>query len=143
MKTVPIALVLCTFAIAGLQTSAVLAQTVNDGGRSAAALTPPRVIGWEKVPGKRELADFEPERAQRMAQDGDSAMRCRRSATGRLTDCAVTAESPEGYGFGDAILKLVRYFKAAPSTQDALVVISVHWGWRGDRVVSAQTTPIR
>jgi hypothetical protein len=141
MKTARISLVLCSFGIAALQTSAIFAQTVNDGGSSAAPLPPAEVILWTKVPGKGELAGYEPDRAQRMAQNGDSSMRCRLATTGSLTDCAVTTESPEEYGFGNAILKLARYFKAAPSSQDRQINVSVHWGWRGDRVVSAETTP--
>jgi len=136
-----ISLALFAIGIAAPPASAALAQTVKTVGGGEASLPPAQAIVWNKVPGKQDLAYYEPDRAQRMAQDGDSSMRCELTTTGSLQDCAVTAESPAGYGFGSAIFKLARYFKAAPSDQARQVDITIHWGWRGDRTVSTATRP--
>lgn len=140
MKTL-LCLALCTVGVATLQTSAALAQTSTNGSEAASALPPLQAIVWKKTPGKGELADYEPDRAQRTAQNGDSSMRCKLVATGSLTNCAVVAESPAGYGFGEAILKLAGYFKAEPFSQDRQVSVEVHWGWRGDRTISTEIIP--
>lgn len=96
-------------------------------------------IQWQKAPGKAELSYYEPDRAQRMAQSGNSAMTCQLVAAGSLTECAISAESPTGFGFGAATLRLARFFKAAPDTQNRSVSVSVHWDYRGGSTISTET----
>ena len=47
---------------------------------------------------------------------GRTTIKCTVTASGSLTDCSVTAETPPDYGFGDAALKLTRLFKVRPSS---------------------------
>jgi len=40
------------------------------------------------------------------------------AASGQVEGCAVAAETPSGFGFGAAALKLSRWFRMSPQTQD-------------------------
>jgi tetratricopeptide (TPR) repeat protein len=51
---------------------------------------------------------YEPDKAYRNGVDGKATLRCRESPTGELSDCSVVSESPTGFNFGDASLKLVK-----------------------------------
>lgn len=52
------------------------------------------------------LASFYPARAKSEGREGLVMLDCGRSEQGRPVNCAVTSESPGGYGFGDAALAL-------------------------------------
>lgn len=50
---------------------------------------------------------YYPERAQGLHVEGKTTIKCTLPENGRLTDCVVLSESPAGYGFGDAAIKMV------------------------------------
>ncbi len=56
-----------------------------------------------------------PDRAQRMEVNGKTVMDCQVTAEGRLTDCVVLSETPEGYGFAEATLELSKVWKMKPT----------------------------
>jgi hypothetical protein len=140
-KINPIPIGLCSLAFAATYSFTASAETVGDAGSINPLPSAEQSITWEKLPGNREFSFYEPERAQRMAQNGDSSMRCELVGAGTLTTCAVVAENPADFGFGAAILKLTKFFKAAPSAQDRAVLISVHWSYRGGSTLSTLMTP--
>jgi protein TonB len=48
-------------------------------------------------------------------KSGRVVLACTIAANGSI-DCAVASETPEGWGFGDAAMKMARLFQIAPMT---------------------------
>ncbi|MET0337152.1 MAG: TonB family protein [Caulobacter sp.] len=81
---------------------------------------PPTIVRptWLKRPGAAEMSRFYPESAQRRGIAGGATINCRVTAAGSVSDCAVIDEAPAGEGFGAAAVKLSRFFKMKPQTED-------------------------
>jgi protein TonB len=73
---------------------------------------------WLSQPSAEQMARFFPEPAAEAGLGGAATLRCRVSASGDLNGCTVGAEQPKGLGFGSAALKLSRYFRMSPRTED-------------------------
>jgi protein TonB len=74
---------------------------------------------WLERPSGRDFARYYPERALQREQEGRVSLDCIVSADGRIA-CTVTAEDPQGWGFGEAALRISRHFRMAPATQDGV-----------------------
>jgi protein TonB len=64
------------------------------------------------------MAQYYPERAQRLGVNGHAELACSVTASGNLTGCSVVSEDPSDQGFGTAAMKLSRLFKMRPMTRD-------------------------
>jgi len=71
---------------------------------------------WIKMPGAREYERYYPERAMRTGTQGAATLACLVAASGAVGGCQVVSESPDGYGFGKAAMKLAPYFRMQPQT---------------------------
>lgn len=86
-----------------------------------------------RVPTPEQVSRGYPSRAQDRGVEGQSTMRCLVSMEGRLEACRVTSETPAGYGFGQAAVRLAREFRALPRRQGGRSVpggtvdVTVNW----------------
>jgi periplasmic protein TonB len=83
--------------------------------------TPPKVIRnptWLARPTAEQLTEFYPPVALDREIAGQATLDCLVTATGQLTRCAVSGETPAGEGFGAAALKAARIFRMSPKTED-------------------------
>ena len=81
----------------------------------------PKVIqnpAWVSKPSGAQLTDVYPSRALDLGFAGAATLDCKVAASGQVEGCAVAAETPSGFGFGAAALKLSRWFRMSPQTQD-------------------------
>lgn len=79
-------------------------------------ITNPR---WLERPDARDFARYYPDRALEREQEGRVTLDCVVAADGRIA-CTVTSEEPAGWGFGEAALRISRFFRMAPATQDGV-----------------------
>lgn len=80
---------------------------------------PPALItraNWIRQPTPEQMDRAFPERAIQRGVSGSASLNCLVEASGRVTDCRVTNETPGGYGFGRAAQSVSRYFQISPQT---------------------------
>jgi TonB family protein len=77
---------------------------------------------WTRKPSGADLARAYPFVALQRNLSGAAAMECGVVADGTLADCKVLSESPAGAGFGDAVLRMAKYFQMKPATADGAPV---------------------
>ncbi|MET0182079.1 MAG: energy transducer TonB [Caulobacterales bacterium] len=83
------------------------------------ALGPREIIGarWVRQPSGAEFERYYPERAAERGRSGQVILDCLVGAGGEIA-CAVLSETPPGWGFGAAALRISRYFEMAPQMAD-------------------------
>ncbi|MDZ4777517.1 MAG: TonB family protein [Alphaproteobacteria bacterium] len=72
---------------------------------------------WLSRPGAREFERFYPPRALERGREGRVTLDCVVGASGAIA-CTVARETPEGWGFGAAALKIAPSFRLAPRMED-------------------------
>jgi TonB family protein len=73
---------------------------------------------WRSLPDANGMARYYPERATKEGIAGRAVIDCRLTAEGRADDCKVVSETPEGYGFGEAAVKMSVIFAFVPPMRD-------------------------
>lgn len=85
----------------------------------------PKVIlnpDWIHQPSGAQLAGAYPGRALDLGVAGSVTLLCAVGVDGQVRDCKVAEETPRDYGFGPAALKLSRWFKIRPETENGQAV---------------------
>jgi len=77
---------------------------------------------WISKPSGEDFARVYPDLAQRVGLGGRATLRCTVDSSGRLTNCSIVSEAPDGYGFGAAALKLASLFQMRLRTLDGAAV---------------------
>lgn len=98
------------FAAATTFASTVFAQ-------SSPAVAPPSVQ-WVQTPSAKLDPLNWPERALRLGRNGEATLRCAHDAAGVLSDCHVVHETPSGYAFGQAAVRMAKAFRLKPTLSD-------------------------
>lgn len=82
---------------------------------------PPEITNprWLRQP--RDLARYYPSRALARGVTGQVLLNCRVDTAGAL-HCSVASETPEGWGFGAAALRIAEDYRMVPATRDGLAV---------------------
>ena len=78
----------------------------------ATACPKPGVPDWRRLP--MDVSDYlraYPPAALKGALSGRAVVSCGVSSKGEPVDCQVVSEEPQGLGFGDAALKLARFYR--------------------------------
>lgn len=90
------------------------AAQLTAGFAIAASSLPP--LGLDEVdlhhqPKSEPAAQFYPPEALKARVEGHATALCTVQASGDLTACAITEETPPGYGFGAKVLETVQYIR--------------------------------
>jgi len=81
----------------------------------------PKVItraNWLKLPSADDMARYYPDSAQRRGVSGSATLNCVVAVNGTVRDCTVLSETPAEEGFGNAALKVSRFFKMKPQMEN-------------------------
>ncbi|MDB5432531.1 MAG: energy transducer TonB [Caulobacter sp.] len=73
---------------------------------------------WAVKPDAGLFSRYFPERAEREEVSGAAVISCGVAVSGDLRTCKLVSESPAGYGFGDAALRMAPHMKMTPATRD-------------------------
>jgi protein TonB len=89
---------------------------------------------WVRLPSDQDLIAAYPAEARKRGVRGAAVLDCGLTDGGRLTDCQIAQESPPGYGFGAAALRVSTRFQMTAFYPDGRPVaggrvqIPVHFG---------------
>ena len=73
-----------------------------------------RGVRWTRIPSDSEVFALFPKAAFEERISGVTLLECVATADGRLTDCAVVEEKPEGKGFAQASVAVISLYQFGP-----------------------------
>ncbi len=79
---------------------------------------------FSEQPSAEAFAHYYPPRAAAERLDGRVLVECATTADGRLSQCHVLEESPAGYGFGEAAIRLSVLYRLRTATSDGSALVS-------------------
>ena len=88
--------------------------------RGEPAKTEPGIVepDWAEVPTAHQIRAYFPPEAFARKVSGGAMIHCRVTAKGRASGCVVKSETPPGWGFGEAALRLAPGLRFRPQTRD-------------------------
>lgn len=88
---------------------------------------------WVRRPNSETVSRFYPSQAMQRGIEGSTRLSCRVNVSGRLVGCIVLSETPSGYGFGAAAIRLVSTLRMRPMLRNGepvdggMVTIPIQW----------------
>lgn len=77
---------------------------------------------WKTLPTGDQINRVYPKRAMQDEAEVRVVLRCIVNEAGKLDSCIIVSETPAGYGFGEAVMKLIKYFSMEKTTADGIPV---------------------
>jgi TonB family protein len=77
---------------------------------------------WVSKPGPDDYSRLYPSFATFLGVEGHAIISCLVTVQGGLADCSVTSETPKGFRFGEATLKMANMFRMRPMSVDGAPV---------------------
>jgi TonB family protein len=74
---------------------------------------------WVRLPSGEDVARYYPTFAQWFGKEGRAVIRCQVTAAGTLTGCSAVHETPRGWGFGRAAVRMSVLFRMRPAADAA------------------------
>jgi len=87
----------------------------------------PVVPHWIRTPASVDLMRYYPRKAMADRVQGRGVAGCTVAEDGHLTSCVVLSETPAGYGFGEATVKIAeKVFRVSPKNPDGASTVGAH-----------------
>lgn len=84
---------------------------------------PASAQNWVERPSADDFERYYPAWALWFGVEGRARLQCTVAVGGQLTECSVLEETPAGWGFGAAAIRLTRHFRAADAMADGRSMI--------------------
>ena len=93
-------------------------------GHDSGATTPPVIANptWIRQPNASQMATAYPPAALEDGIGGKALLSCMVTATGAVTGCVISSETPSRLGFGASALKLAQFFQLSPRTENGRAI---------------------
>jgi hypothetical protein len=76
-------------------------------------------IHWQRLPSNEDLQRYYPPEAKLKRIEGRATISCAVNLVGHLKDCHQLSDTPQGFGFGDAAVRMAPIYKLKLETSVA------------------------
>jgi TonB family protein len=90
--------------------------------------SPTGETAWTSKASVEDIAQYYPDRAQRLGISGNATISCTSTDAGVLENCHVVSESPADQGFGAAALKMSGLYRVQAGDQGKTVTATIDFG---------------